>query len=158
MADKEISLLKEQLVKLKDKKFDLEAWKDHTIIYLERIYGANSTKIQMIRDLHYDYSSWHLRDVDVAGAGRSKDPVRTQASEIIEAIIYELEQLGLPKEARINDRLWSLLEDELTGKQIKEVENILNSNPPDKSEKIQEILKTLEKETLASVIVRLLTT
>ena len=157
MADKEISLLKEQLARLNDKKFDLEAWKNRAIILLERIYGANSTRIKMIRDLHYDYSSWHLRDVDVAGAGRAKDPVRAQAAEIIQATVYELEQLGLPKESRINDKLWSLLEDELTGKQIKEIEKILDSNSPDKTEKIQEILKTLEKETLASVITRLLT-
>ena len=37
MAEKEIALLKEQIKRLEDKKFDLEAWKNHTIIYLERI-------------------------------------------------------------------------------------------------------------------------
>jgi len=154
MAEKEIALLREQLAKLDEKKFDLEAWKNHTLILLERIYGANNSRIQMIKNLRYDYSSWNLRDV--AGAGKSKDPVRMQATEIMEAMIYELEQLGLPDESKINDTLLALLEDELTGKQLKEIEKILHSDSPGKTEKIQGILDKLEKENLTLIVARLL--
>ncbi|NQU86158.1 MAG: hypothetical protein HQ541_10400 [Mariniphaga sp.] len=155
MAENEIVLLKEQLNKLDEKKFDLEAWKNHTLIFLERIFGVNSTKVQMIKDLRYDYSSWNLRDV--SGAGKSKDPVRMQAAEILEAVIFELEQLGLPNEARTNEKLLTLLEDELTGKQLKEIEKLLNSKSPNKAEKVQEILDKLKKEDLSLIISRLLT-
>jgi len=155
MAENEIVLLKEQLNKLDEKKFDLEAWKNHTLIFLERIFGVNSTKVQMIKDLRYDYSSWNLRDV--SGAGKSKDPVRMQAAEILEAVIFELEQLGLPNEARTNEKLLTLLEHELTGKQLKEIEKLLNSKSPNKAEKVQEILDKLKKEDLSLIISRLLT-
>ena len=154
MADKEIALLKEQLIRLNDKKFDLEAWKNHTVIFLERIFGNNSSKVKMIKGLRYDYSSWSLRDT--SGADKTKDPVRLQAAEIIEAIILELEQLGLPEEARANEKLWSLLEDELTGKQVKEIEQILNSDAADKAEKIQDVLEKIETEGLSLIIARLL--
>ncbi len=59
MAEKEIALLKEQIARLDEKKFDLEAWKNHTIIYLERIFGRDSSKIKMLKDLHYGgHQSW----------------------------------------------------------------------------------------------------
>ena len=67
MAEKEISLLQGQIERLNDKKFDLEAWKNHTQIFLERIFGKDSSKLKMIRDLNYDYSSWSLRDTAAAG-------------------------------------------------------------------------------------------
>ena len=38
MAEKEIALLQEQITRLGDRKFDLEAWKNSTLIYLERIF------------------------------------------------------------------------------------------------------------------------
>ena len=36
---------------LSREKFDLEAWKNHTIIYLERIFGKDSSKIKMIKEI-----------------------------------------------------------------------------------------------------------
>ena len=75
MAEKEIALLKEQIIRLDEKKFDLEAWKNHTIIFLERIFGKDSSKIKMIKELHYDYSSWSLRDTAAAGKTKDKDPI-----------------------------------------------------------------------------------
>ncbi len=49
MAEKEIALLKEQIDRLDEKNFDLEAWKNHTIIFLERIFGKDNSKIKMIK-------------------------------------------------------------------------------------------------------------
>ena len=46
MAETEIALLQEQIERLKEKKFDLEAWKNHTIIFLERIFSAMSPLIE----------------------------------------------------------------------------------------------------------------
>jgi len=157
MAEKEITLLKEQIARLDDKKFDLEAWKNRTIIFLERIFGKENSKIKMIQNLHYDYSSWSLRDTFAGGSAKDKDPVRIQAKEILDAVISELESLGLPQQKHEKLKIKELLEDELTGRQSKELETILKSGEQEKEEKIQEILESLEKENLASIISKLLT-
>ena len=52
MAEIEIALLQEQIERLKEKKFDLEAWKNHTIIFLERIFGKDNSKLKMINQKH----------------------------------------------------------------------------------------------------------
>lgn len=153
MAEKEITLLKQQMEKLGEKKFDLEAWKNHTIILLERIFGEGNTRVKMIRDLHYDYSSWNLRDA--TGVGKTYDPVKIQAREILGAIISELELLGSPvKESK--SAAMMLIEEELTGKQMKELESIIRSEDESKEEKIGKILLTLEKEKIASLLTRIL--
>ena len=106
MAEKEIALLKEQLARLDEKKFDLEAWKNHTLIFLERIFGKENSKLNLIRELHYDYSSWNLRDTAAAGKTKDKDPVKIQAREILSATITELEKLGLPKNRLDDKKIW----------------------------------------------------
>lgn len=156
MAEKEIALLKEQIAKLDEIKFDLEAWKNHTIIYLERIFGKESSKIKMIKVLHYDYSSWNLRDTAAAGKTKDKDPVRMQAREILSATVAELKNLGLPQGTKEKEKIWELLQDELTGKQVKEIEAQLASEDQEKTEKIATILENLEKENLALTIAKLL--
>lgn len=157
MADKEIQLLKNQIERLNDKKFDLEAWKNHTLIYLERIFGKDTSKLKMIKELTYDYSSWSLRDTAAAGKTKDKDPIRLQAQEILQAVVSELELLGLPQNKKENEKLWELLHDELTGKQAKEIENLIKSEEKEKTQKISEMLEKLEKENLALVIAKLLT-
>jgi len=158
MVEKEIALLKEQIERLNEKRFDLEAWKNHTIIFLERIFGNDSSKIKMIKELAYDYSSWSLRDTAAAGKTKDKDPVRLQAEEILKAAITELESLGLPTQKPDKERVWQLLEDDLTGKQIKQIEVLLKSDDSEKSEKVSEILEDLGNEKLAAIIYKLLTT
>jgi hypothetical protein len=156
MAKQEIALLKEQLAKLDEKKFDLDAWKNHTLIFLERIFGKENSKINLIKELRYDYSSWNLRDTAAAGKTKDKDPVKMQAREILTATITELEKLGLPRNKKENEKVWKLLGDELTGKQVKEIEIILNSKDSNKADKISKILESLGQENLALVITQLL--
>src|SRR5690554_5019444 len=128
MAEKEIALLKQQIDRLDEKRFDLTAWKSRTVIFLERIFGNDSPKIKMINRLNYDYSSWSLRDTAAEGSAKDKDPVRIQAKDILEATISELEMLGLPKEKEDQNKLKELLEDEFTGKQMKVLNNLLKSD------------------------------
>lgn len=156
MAEKEIALLKEQLARLDEPKFDLDAWKQHTLIFLERIFGKDNSKLKLIRELRYDYSSWSLRDTAAAGKTKDKDPVKMQAREILEATITELEHLGLPSDTSDAQKIWELLEDELTGKQVKEIDAILKSDDTKKQEKISEKLENLGNENLASIIAKLL--
>jgi hypothetical protein len=154
MVEKEIALINKQLENLKAKNFDLEAWKSHTIIFLERIFGKESTKVRMIKDLNYNYSSWSLRDA--AGTGKDSDPVILKAREILEATKLELEYLGVPRQEEENLKIWSLLEEEMTGKQIREIKLILQSEEAEKMEKIANILFNLEKENMAVLIAKLL--
>ncbi|MCY1720919.1 hypothetical protein OU798_11240 [Prolixibacteraceae bacterium Z1-6] len=157
MAEKEISLLKEQLARLDEKKFDLDAWKNHTLIFLERIFGKDNSKLKIIRDLHYDYSSWNLRDTAASGKSKDKDPVKMQAREILQATILELETLGLPQGEDDQRKVWLLLQDELTGKQTKEIEALLKSDDKEKAKRISKILENIDKENLAGVLAKLLT-
>ena len=156
MAETEIALLQEQIERLKEKKFDLDAWKNHTIIFLERIFGKDDSKIRMIKDLAYDYSSWNLRDTAAAGKTSDKDPVLLQAEEILTAGIIELKTLGLPKSKNEKEKIWDLLNDELTGKQFREIENLVKSESADKSEKISKILEELDKKQLTLIVQKLL--
>ncbi len=157
MAEKEIALLKEQIERLDDPKFDLGAWKNRTSIFLERIFGRQSTKIKMINDLHYDYSSWSLRDTAAGGSEKDKDPIKIQARQILEATISELEYIGLPAEKQARYKVKELLEDELTGRQVKEIEILLKSDDPDKTEKIASLLEPVQKHALAAILAKLLT-
>jgi len=154
MVEKEIALINKQLDSLNAKNFDLEAWKSHTIIFLERIFGKESSKVRMIKELNYNYSSWSLRDA--AGTGKDSDPVILKAREILEATRLELEHLGVPKQEEENLKIWSLLEEEMTGKQIREIKLILQSDEAEKMEKIANILYNLEKESMAVVLSKLL--
>lgn len=156
MAEKEIALLKEQLARLDETKFDLDAWKQHTLIFLERIFGKDNSKLKLIRELRYDYSSWSLRDTAAAGKTKDKDPVKMQAREILEATITELEHLGLPSDSTDAQKIWELLQDELTGKQIKEIDALLKSDDKEKEQKISEKLESLGNENLATIIAKLL--
>lgn len=156
MAEQEIALLKQQLARLDEKKFDFDAWKNHTLIFLERIFGKENSKINLIKELHYDYSSWNLRDTAAAGKTKDKDPVKMQAREILSATITELEKLGLPQNRIEVEKVWGLLKDELTGKQVKSIETILSNKTEEPAEKISDILENLEKETLAQIIAKLL--
>ncbi|WP_320110277.1 hypothetical protein [Draconibacterium orientale] len=156
MAEKQIAILREQLAKLDEKKFDLDAWKTHTLIFLERIFGKDNSKLKLIQDLHYDYSSWSLRDTAAAGKTKDKDPVKMRASEILEATILELETLGLPEGEEEQQKLWKLLQDELTGKQVKEIEVLAKSDDKEKTKKISGILENLDKENLSLLIAKLL--
>ncbi|OFX56816.1 MAG: hypothetical protein A2066_17640 [Bacteroidetes bacterium GWB2_41_8] len=154
MVEKEIALINKQLESLTAKNFDLEAWKSHTVIFLERIFGKESSKVRMIKELNYNYSSWSLRDA--AGTGKDADPVILKAREILEATKLELEHLGVPKQEEENSKIWSLLEEEMTGKQIKEIKLVLQSDEPEKMEKIANMIYNLEKENMAVVLAKLL--
>lgn len=157
MAEKEITLLQEQIEKLHAKKFDLDAWKNSTIVYLERIFGKENQKLKMIAELAYDYSSWNLRDTAATGKTSEKDPVIIQAEEIISAAITELKIFGLPKPGNEKEKLLALLNDELPGKTIREIENLLQGDAPGRIQNITEIIENTGAKRLAAIIAKILT-
>ena len=148
MSEKELILLQKQKEKLLEKHFNLEGWKSQTIIFLQRIFGKDDPVIKMINDLKYDYSSWNLRDV--SGDKQFKDPVKAQAAAIIDAAILEIETLGSPTQQTTGDKLWGALEELLTGKQLKELKELVTGN--DNLKEIKEKINILGKEDLVNII------
>ncbi|MGV8136453.1 MAG: hypothetical protein AB2L20_14685 [Mangrovibacterium sp.] len=108
----------------------------------------------MLNDLKYDYSSWHLRDV--TGNKETEDPVRIQARQILDAAITELETLGVPSSKKQAREVWNILEEELTGKQVNELQDILSVGGEGCLEKIKEKLNALKKEDLILIISRMM--
>jgi hypothetical protein len=97
MKDKAIEILRQQLLRLDHPDFDLEGWKSQTIVLLGRIFGERSYKTERIRNLHYDYSSWALRDT--RGKSSPLEAAKQSARDLLEAALTELEQFGVPDEA-----------------------------------------------------------
>lgn len=88
MKNKKVKILKELILAVDEKNFDLEAWKTKASLVLNNIFGDKDEKIKKIDDLHYNFSSWTLRD---HSGGKRHDPVKIQAKEIIEAALIELD-------------------------------------------------------------------
>jgi len=154
MSENEIELLKQQIASIDTKKFDLEAWKAPTLMFVSRIFGATSEHVSQIRELKYDYSSWTLRDT--SGGGQLTDPVRVRAKEILEAAISELQNLGtLPKVIAISGVLESFRK-ELTGKEMQDLEKILHLNENEKHQALKSFLNERDKKMLRSVLIDLL--
>jgi hypothetical protein len=119
---KSITVLQDQIAKLEEKEFDLNAWKNFTVLLLERIFGQNNKKIAAIEKIKYDQGSWVLRDE--TGYTNSIEACKKLGREVLEESIVELETFGLPEESPDTisfQILLTALKDELTGSQFREI-------------------------------------
>lgn len=119
---KSIQVLEGQIQKLEDKDFDLNAWKNFTILLLERIFGRQSKKIEAIQKIKYDQGSWVLRDE--TGYANSIEACKKLGREVLEESIIELDTFGLPQEAADTipfETILNALKEELTGSQLREI-------------------------------------
>ncbi len=153
IQENEIDLLRQQIQALEAKKFDLEAWKASTLLFVSRIFGSSSEHVRQIRDLKYDYSSWSLRDT--SGGTHQTDPVRTRAKEILEAAITELQMFGKSSPSRSTSGMMDAFQKELTGKEMEELKNILNLPDKEKQEKLRAFLSNRDKDLLISLLIEL---
>ena len=55
---KEIELLQAQIEKLNKKDFDLDAWKQYTVVLLSRIFGEHNPKIHQVEKIEYLQKAW----------------------------------------------------------------------------------------------------
>ena len=85
---KEVELLQAQMDKLKAKDFDLDAWKQYTVVLLSRIFGEHNPKIRQIEKIEYDFSSWSLRDT--SGKSAYMETCKKLGREVLQASIDEL--------------------------------------------------------------------
>jgi hypothetical protein len=158
MKEKQIELLQQQIEKLDNKAFDLEAWKNYTIVLLARMFGENSQKIKQIEKLDYEYNSWSLRDT--SGTTSYLDTCKKLGREILEASISEIENFGIPK--RVEEKgntidvniILSALEDELKGSQYKALMNLLKekNSPDEKKRLLHEIIKELGPDAPQAIL------
>lgn len=159
---KEIKLLEEQISKLEVKKFDLEAWKQYTIVLLARIFGDDNQKIRQIEKIEYDYSSWSLRDT--SGSSAYLETCKKLGKEILQASIDELNAFGLPDLSQpAQDHvsveiILNALEDYLKVSQFRKLKSIINTEMPDEEKKkeIKELLKDLQKEDTLNIVLNIL--
>jgi hypothetical protein len=157
MSESKIELLQKQIEKLNHKSFDLEAWKKHTIIILEAIFGSGSQKIKQIENIEYEYNSWSLRDT--SGYSAYLDSCKKLGREVLEASIEELEMLGAPEsdagEGKIAVSIvLDALDDELKGSQYKALMKLLKSNinKKEKARQVHDIIKELDNETVTAIL------
>ena len=159
MAEKERELIRKQIARLDEKDFDLNIWKSTTILVLDRIFGMDSAKINLIKNISYDYSSWTLRDTSGASA---TDIVKKLGREILETIIQELETYGLPekKESRQieMDVIQSELEKALRISQFRELISIIQENKEmaERRKKLSEKLQTFGDVTVREILAGIL--
>lgn len=156
---KEIHILQTQISELNKKDFDLEAWKQHTVIILSRIFGSTDIRIQQIKNLEYDYSSWALRDT--SGKSTYLDSCKKLGKEILEASIQELENFGLPGKNKGKEEplLLQILSDELRGADFRVVKEIVGGDDSAevKKRKLKKLFKKVESELPLEIILRQLT-
>ena len=135
------------------------------IIRLEKNFGFAEGYNQALKQVEADYFVLLNSDVEVTPGWlapcismleRDEKLVAVQPKDLLEVIITELESLGLPEKEQDPLKIMEMLDDELTGIQMLEIENLLHSEDPEKAEKITKALEVLPKENLASTIAKLL--
>jgi len=122
-----VEVLQNQIEKLEVKEFDLNAWKNFTILLLERIFGRNTKKIETIGKIKYDQGSWVLRDE--TGYTNSMEACKKLGREILAEAILELETFGASEEAPDSipfEVIEKALQEELTGSQLREIKKTLS--------------------------------
>jgi hypothetical protein len=95
MVQKQIELIRNQIIKLEEKEFDLDAWKSSTSVILGSIFNDNYQGVKAIDKIKFDSGGWAIGD-----ASHFWDNIvscKKQGKEILEACIVELETFGLPE-------------------------------------------------------------
>jgi hypothetical protein len=159
---KEIELLEEQIKKLENKDFDLDAWKQYTIVILARIFGDNNQKISQIEKIEYDYSSWSLRDT--SGKSSYLETCKKLGREVLLASIDELKAFGPPSMNQSDEKhipvdiISESMEDALRVSQFRELKKLVNSakSKQEKMKALGELLKDLDKEAALDIILKIL--
>jgi len=155
-----ITVLQEQINRLSAKDFDLNAWKNFSVLLLERIFGKDTRKIEAIQKIKYDQGSWVLRDQ--TGYTNSMEACKKLGKEILEEAIIEIKAFGPPE---ISGNMVDLgvivtaLEDELTGSQVREIRKILSEekSAEEKKKMIMTKLKSYGQDTAFAIIADILT-
>jgi len=159
---------------------DLQSWQAKAINIVTRIYGDNNSKQEeQIKEIKFrSYASFGTHN-GVYGGGNNGKLCEKHANEIIQGFMADLETFGIPKpKQRENNNainisvnqsqnqtvnvniIWGSIKDELTGKQLKEIEEIINDRkdePESKKKRISDKLKGFGADVASNIIAGLLT-
>jgi hypothetical protein len=156
---------------------DLKSWQANVINVISRIYGKDSKQEEQIKNINFkNYPSFSI-DGRTSGDRNNSIECNKLASEIIKGLILDLKNFGLPENTKIENNainisvnqsqnqsvqihfIWESIKDELTGKQIKELEEVVNENLPieNKKHKIVEKLKSFGGNVLTNIVANILT-
>ena len=150
MNNPKLEILQELLVPIDQKNFDIEAWKIKASLVLKRIFGNDDSKASLVDSLHYDYSSWSLRD---HSGNRQIDPVKDKAKEIIESAILEL---------RLSDQeppVMEVIKGQLTGEEFDQLQLLVKNKESDEvslTEYFSKIASAKKDQALAKIILKLI--
>ncbi|MCF8363228.1 MAG: hypothetical protein K9G70_11465 [Prolixibacteraceae bacterium] len=146
MDKKKIEILEALIQDLGQKNVDFDAWRVKTSLLLKKIFGNDDEKVELINNLHYDYSSWSLRD---GFGGKQHDPVKDQAREILEAAKLEL-QLG---EAKPDDQS-GIIKEKISGEEYQRLTSLLENKPTEQelTEYFSNIAPAIKDAILAKII------
>lgn len=143
MTKKYTKLIDNQIDKLSNEDFDLDAWKGSTKYVLTLVFGAKDPKIAEIDNLKIDYSSWALRD-----SKSDYKPIETckkKGREILEIAKDELDLFGVKT---------TVPEEKLKGWLGDQAEDVLSDNMPLNDKKL--LLKKLNKDQLITLVLEFL--
>jgi hypothetical protein len=154
-----IKVLQDQIEKLAAKDFELNAWKNFTVLLLERIFGPRSKKIEAIQQIKYDMGSWVLRDE--TGYTNTMEACKKLGREILEEAIVELGAFGAPEEAGDAipfEIILNALKDELTGSQFREIKKALEEERQieDRKKILVTKLKGFGTESIYAIVANIL--
>lgn len=178
MIEKFIEAFKEISIPQISNGEELRAWQGKAINTVVRVYGEDSIQEQQIKNVFFErYSSMYVGGQSFGGGNNSK-LCEKQASEVISGFISDLINFGLP-EQRIVEKtnginisvnqhqnqtvklkvIFDLVKDELTGKQMKEIEEVLTEveSPENKKNKLIQKLKSFGSDVVTNIVASILT-
>lgn len=159
---KEIEHLQSQIDKLNNKEFDLDAWKQYSVVLLSRIFGEHDPKIRQIEKIEYDFSSWSLRDT--SGKSSYMETCKKLGREVLQASIDELKVFGLPEQKLPENSisfevLEKAFEEELKIAQFRELKSLIldDDDQETKKKNLAKLIKTFGKSFSENVLLDILT-
>ena len=131
------------------KNFDLDVWKIKASIVINKLFGSSDDKLKLLDALHYDYSSWALRD---QSGSKQADAIKEQARGIIEAAMLEI---SLEQE---NHPIIELLQKELTGAEMEKLQQLIQQPQVEEEDVvgfIQQISPAIKDRVLARLVMKI---
>lgn len=156
---------------------ELKAWIGKAINIVVRVYGEDSIQEQQIRNVLFEKYPSMYDNGQKFGGGNNAKLCQKQASEVIKGFMSDLTNFGLPaprvveKSSEINISvnqhqnqtvklkvIFDVINDELTEKQVKEIEEVLNGpESENKKLKIVEKLKNFGSDVATNIVASILT-
>jgi|TARA_B110000261_G_C12906839_1_gene286758 hypothetical protein len=165
-----------------NKDTDLQTWKGKTVNVLNRIYGANSNQEEQIKSIKLRrFTRVSTVGSRPSGPNHNGNDCAKQANELIISFIKDLQEFGVPKlieeknqqgiNISVNQNqsqnqtmnlqlILDIIRNELPGKEVKEIENIINDkniNPEKKKSKIVDKIKSFGKDVVANILAGIVT-